>query len=57
MVSRFGHCLNDLLFRWSTGSLQIEIPAIVSNHRDFEPLAQTVRDPLPPHPGDAGDEG
>ena len=40
MVSKFGHCLNDLLYRWSTGSLQIEIPAIVSNHRDFEPLAQ-----------------
>jgi formyltetrahydrofolate deformylase len=39
MVSRFGHCLNDLLYRWSTGSLQIEIPAIVSNHRDFERLA------------------
>jgi formyltetrahydrofolate deformylase len=39
MVSRFGHCLNDLLFRWSIGALQIEIPAIVSNHRDFERLA------------------
>jgi len=39
MVSRFGHCLNDLLYRWSIGSLQIEIPAIVSNHRDFEGLA------------------
>jgi formyltetrahydrofolate deformylase len=40
MVSKFGHCLNDLLFRWSTGALQIEIPAIVSNHRDFEKLAE-----------------
>jgi formyltetrahydrofolate deformylase len=40
MVSRFGHCLNDLLYRWSIGSLQIEIPAIVSNHRDFEGLAR-----------------
>jgi formyltetrahydrofolate deformylase len=40
MVSKFGHCLNDLLFRKSTGALNIEIPAIVSNHRDFEPLAQ-----------------
>ncbi|MGH3383104.1 MAG: formyltetrahydrofolate deformylase [Nocardioidaceae bacterium] len=39
MVSRFGHCLNDLLFRWSTGSLQIDVPAIVSNHEDFAPLA------------------
>lgn len=39
MVSRFGHCLNDLLFRQATGNLNIAIPAIVSNHRDFEPLA------------------
>jgi formyltetrahydrofolate deformylase len=41
MVSKFGHCLNDLLFRTSTGALQIEIPAIVSNHRDFERLADS----------------
>jgi formyltetrahydrofolate deformylase len=41
MVSRHGHCLNDLLFRQSTGSLNIVIPAIVSNHRDFERLAST----------------
>lgn len=46
MVSRFGHCLNDLLFRWSTGSLQIEIPAIVSNHRDFEKLAESYGIPF-----------
>ncbi len=39
MVSKFGHCLNDLLFRWQSGGLQLEIPAIVSNHRDLEPLA------------------
>ena len=39
MVSRFGHCLNDLLFRWQSGGLQVEIPAIVSNHPDLEPLA------------------
>ncbi len=46
LVSRFGHCLNDLLFRWSTGSLQIEIPAIVSNHRDFEKLAASYGIPF-----------
>jgi formyltetrahydrofolate deformylase len=39
MVSRQGHCLNDLLFRWRTGALNIDVAAIVSNHRDFEPLA------------------
>jgi formyltetrahydrofolate deformylase len=40
MVSRFGHCLNDLLFRTQSGALNVEIPAIVSNHRDFEGLAE-----------------
>jgi formyltetrahydrofolate deformylase len=39
LVSRFTHCLNDLLFRWRNGELQIDVPAIVSNHRDGEPLA------------------
>ncbi|MBL8348361.1 MAG: formyltetrahydrofolate deformylase [Rubrivivax sp.] len=39
MVSQHGHCLNDLLFRWKSGTLPVDIPAIVSNHRDFEPLA------------------
>ena len=39
MVSRFGHCLNDLLFRWRTGALPIEIKAVVSNHDDFAALA------------------
>jgi formyltetrahydrofolate deformylase len=46
MVSRFGHCLNDLLFRRRTGALNIEIPAIVSNHRDFEGLAGTYGIPF-----------
>ena len=39
MVSRFGHCLNDLLFRWRSGALHIDIPVIVSNHEDMAPLA------------------
>lgn len=39
MVSTEGHCLNDLLYRQSTGGLHIEIPAVVSNHRDLEKLA------------------
>jgi formyltetrahydrofolate deformylase len=46
MVSRFGHCLNDLLFRTQTGALNIEIPAIVSNHRDFEEVAEANRIPF-----------
>ncbi|WP_344439248.1 formyltetrahydrofolate deformylase [Kitasatospora nipponensis] len=38
MVSRFGHCLNDLLFRASIGALPVEIAAVVSNHTDFAEL-------------------
>ncbi|WP_375487372.1 formyltetrahydrofolate deformylase [uncultured Jatrophihabitans sp.] len=39
MVSRFGHCLNDLLYRAASGSLPIEIVAVVSNHPDLAALA------------------
>lgn len=41
MVSKQLHCLNDLLFRASTGALQVEVPAVVSNHRDAEPLVRS----------------
>jgi formyltetrahydrofolate deformylase len=46
MVSKFGHCLNDLLFRWKSGQLPIDIPAIVSNHPDFAGLAQSYGVPF-----------
>lgn len=36
MVSRFGHCLNDLLYRWKIGALPIDIVAIISNHMDYQ---------------------
>ena len=39
MVSRHGHCLNDLLFRSQSGQLHAEVAAIVSNHPDFGSLA------------------
>lgn len=39
MVSRLGHCLNDLLYRASIGALPIDVPAIVSNHTDLESIA------------------
>ena len=39
MVSRFGHCLNDLLYRYRVGALNMDVPAIVSNHDDFSQLA------------------
>lgn len=40
MVSKADHCLNDLLYRYRTGQLPIDIRAIVSNHPDLESLAQ-----------------
>jgi formyltetrahydrofolate deformylase len=46
MVSKHLHCLNDLLFRASTGSLQIEIPAVVSNHPDAGALAASYGIPF-----------
>ncbi|CEA07402.1 Formyltetrahydrofolate deformylase [Arthrobacter saudimassiliensis] len=39
MASKAGHCLNDLLFQQRAGNLPIEVPAIVSNHRDLEGMA------------------
>lgn len=36
MVSRFGHCLNDLLYRWRIGALPINIVAVISNHLDYQ---------------------
>jgi len=40
MVSRFGHCLNDLIYRWQIDALPIEIAAVVSNHEDFRALTE-----------------
>src|SRR6187200_366219 len=38
LVSKFSHCLNDLLFRWSSGALQIDVVGVVSNHPDCATL-------------------
>ena len=46
MVSKQLHCLNDLLFRTSTGSLQIEVPVIVSNHPDAAEMAASYDVPF-----------
>ncbi len=46
LVSQHGHCLNDLLFRWKSGSLAVHIPAIVSNHNTFESLAASYGIPF-----------
>lgn len=36
MVSRFGHCLNDLLYRWRIGALPIDLVGVISNHMDYQ---------------------
>jgi formyltetrahydrofolate deformylase len=46
MVSKLGHCLNDLLFRTTTGWLNIEIAAVVSNHPDLGTLADNYNIPF-----------
>lgn len=46
MVSKQGHCLNDLLFRVQSGQLHAEIAAIVSNHNDYAGLAASYRIPF-----------
>lgn len=40
MVSKFGHCLNNILYQWKTGSLNCEIPIIVSNHLDMKEIVK-----------------
>lgn len=42
MVSKFGHCLNDLIFRWRAGSLGADIAAVISNHEDLRPMAENA---------------
>ena len=46
MVSREGHCLNDLLYRWRAGYLPCTIAAVVSNHIDLEPLTSSYDVPF-----------
>ena len=47
MVSRFGHCLNDLLYRSRIGALPIEIVAVISNHMDYQKVV--VNQDIPFH--------
>lgn len=46
LVSRQGHCLNDLLFRVHSGQLNASVEAVVSNHRDFEGLVASYGVPF-----------
>jgi formyltetrahydrofolate deformylase len=57
MVSKIGHCLNDLLFRYRSGLLPVEILAIVSNHTDFYQLAASYNIPFHHLPLETGASG
>jgi formyltetrahydrofolate deformylase len=46
MVSKAGHCLNDLLYRWQAGSLGVDVALVVSNHQTLLPLANGAGVPL-----------
>ncbi|MGW9380174.1 formyltetrahydrofolate deformylase [Streptomyces albidoflavus] len=46
MVSKFGHCLNDLLFRARIGALPVDIAAVVSNHPTFAELVESYGIPF-----------
>jgi formyltetrahydrofolate deformylase len=46
MVSQLGHCLNDLLFRWSAGSLPVDITGVVSNHEVYRTLTESYELPF-----------
>ncbi len=46
MVSRYDHCLLDLLWRWEAGDLYARIPLVISNHPDLAPRAETHNIPF-----------
>lgn len=49
-VSKYGHCLYDLLSRYESGDLNVEIPLIISNHKKFENLATRFNIPFHHYP-------
>lgn len=49
-VSKFSHCLSDLLHRWKSGWLRVDIAAVVSNHEDLRAMAEWHGVPFVYHP-------
>lgn len=45
-VSKYDHCLYDILGRYNSGELHLEIPFIVSNHNDLKPIAESFKIPF-----------
>ena len=57
LVSREGHCLNDLLYRWRTGAIAADVVGVASPYPDFAALADTYRLPYDPIPGPGSPDG
>ena len=55
LVSREGHCLADLLWRWRSGDLDMDLVGVIGNHRDLEPVARCEGVPFVHLPMEAGD--
>jgi formyltetrahydrofolate hydrolase len=47
LVSKYDHCLVDLLYRHRSGELACDIPLIISNHPDNQPIATSTEFPIP----------
>src|SRR5680860_888370 len=45
-VSKYNHCLYDLLSRYSSGELEVNIPFVISNHDDLRPIAEQFEIPF-----------
>ena len=56
LVSKHGHCLYDILARWESGELHVELPLIVSNHPDMARAAERFGIPYHHLPVEAGDK-
>lgn len=41
-VSKYGHCLHDILYKWSAGELNIDIQCVISNHEDMRKLVEGI---------------
>ncbi|HEY4268820.1 MAG TPA: formyltetrahydrofolate deformylase [Galbitalea sp.] len=50
LVSKAGHCLNDILYRQRAGQLTVDVPLVLSNHDDLRPLAEFYGVPFEAHP-------
>ncbi|MDH6180010.1 formyltetrahydrofolate deformylase [Microbacteriaceae bacterium SG_E_30_P1] len=56
LVSKAGHCLNDILYRQRAGQLSVELPLVMSNHPDLAGLAQFYDVPFESRPVTSADE-